>query len=174
MDQPKRDLIFDLDRAMRYHRHRVGHFAFLHRLALFIAILSAMGLLGNYLPVIWGASVVAIVAALDLTFDFRGLTTTHHGLAGRFAQMMARANDAATPEALAEVTREMITTYADEPPTYRALNEYCFNEALRARDGHDRNSERLVIIPWHARLLMNVWRFSGTRFRSRAEAASPA
>lgn len=174
MDQAKRDLIFDLDRSMRYHRHRTGHFEFLHRLAMFTAIASSMGVLADYFSGSIGAIIVAAVAALDLTFDFRGMVKTHHGLAGRFAQLMAKAHAAKDEEALATVNEESIGTYADEPPTYRALNEYCFNEALRARDGHERNSDRLVMIPLHARLVMNLWRFSGTRFRSRAEAASPA
>jgi hypothetical protein len=154
-------LKFAIDKSIRYHQRRRAHYDRIHRMLMFLIILSGSAAFASvtvpFVPSQWFGAVAAVIAALDLVWGFSHRARDHEILVRDFTELAATVNatEISVP-ALAAWTNRRLEIEAKEPPTFWAVEADCYNEAARALDA---DREFLVSIPWMHRRLMNWWRF---------------
>ena len=149
-------LDFGIEKSMRYHQRRRGHYELLHKFIMFLTIICGSAAFAQVLGLseYFGAA-TAFFAAGDLVWGLSHLARDHEILFRRFSDLAIaiRTTVSPTQESYAEWLQKRISIEADEPPIYWALEADCDNEVRRAR-GKD---EKLIQIDWWARLTM-YWR----------------
>lgn len=151
----------DCELSELYHEYREAFLSRSYRLILFVIIASSSVLTTDVINVPFFTSVMlilpAILASLDLVFNFSGTAQKHRFLRFRFAQLAAELQ---TPKLkklqYAEILKDKTKLHAEEPPVYRALLYVCtnLNDAKYKRDG-----QQLHVSWWRCRL-MNFLHFT--------------
>lgn len=149
-------LNFAVEKSMRYHQRRRGHYDFYFKGLLFLAILSGSAAFAE-MPKYF-AAMAAIFPAINLVWGLSHRARDHEILFRRFSELAISIRTAiikksANEELLAEWTQKRIDIETDEPPIYWALEADCDNEVRRAW-GKGRDDE-LVPIDWWCRMTMN-------------------
>ena len=160
------DLLTDCERSKRYHSARLRFYESAHRwILLFIVVCGASSI--TTWTNIYAATLPAIAAAfglVSLVFDLSGKARLHESLYQRFAFLNGRIESVSNPHQkdLDMWLREIHDIYADEPPIYRALHKYCYNQVLEALYEKDTKEYQRYFAPmkWYQHWLMNFIRFS--------------
>ena len=156
-------LNFGIEKSMRYHQRRRGHYEWLHKVIMFLTLLSGSAAFASLLgcPEYFGAA-AAVFAAIDLVWGPSHRARDHEILFRRFSALAIaiRTTVPPTAELHAEWVRKRIDIETDEPPIYWALEADCDNEVRRAW-GKD---QKLVQINRWARLTMYWHRHTESMF----------
>lgn len=157
----------DVERCMVYHAHRRSFFDFLHKLTMLAIIVVSSAVIADFfgsLPTL--GVVVAILAALDMVFDYSVKARDHEFLYRRYAELDADfyARTEIGNDLLLELEGRYRRLVADEPPHYKSLNALCHNEVMIAQ-GQD--TKCLVPLRWWHRWFMHWVRFEGRDFLPR-------
>ena len=154
---------FGVEKSMRYHQRRRGHYEWLHNAIMFLTVISGSAAFAQVLdwPEYFGA-VAAVLAAIDLVWGPSHRARDHEVLFRRFSALAISIRTTASPtaETLAKWVRERIDVETDEPPIYWALEADCDNEVRRAQ-GKDKE---LIQIDWWSRLTMYWYRHAESVF----------
>ncbi|MDP9836649.1 hypothetical protein J2T09_001394 [Neorhizobium huautlense] len=107
----------------------------------------------------------ALIGALQLVFDFSGKARDHQSLQRDYYYLLAEIEEYpnADDERLAVWQAKMTRIAGDEPPTLRALDAKAYNDALSGLGTFE--LEKRIVIPWHHRLLGQVWAFEGYDYK---------
>ena len=139
------DLLFDVRRSVRYHRHRQRFFTRLHVIttagSLFMGASVVASILANHQTLaLYAGAFVAALSAIDLIVGFSNKIRLHSDLARRFINLESEIitlSDAASSN-YDRLYASRLSIEADEPPILRVLDSLCYNEMLRA-EGYDKN-----------------------------------
>lgn len=156
-------LDFAVEKSMRYHQRRRGHYDFVHKFILFLTILSGSAAFGDLfqLSEYFGAA-AALCAAIDLVWGLSHRARDHELLFRRFSELAIaiRSMNEPTDDDLAVWTKKRIEIESDEPPVFCALEADCDNEVRRAKG---RTNELAAIDLW-GRVTMNWLKHSQKAF----------
>ena len=159
-----KDLDFGVEKSMRYHQRRRGHYEVCHKIIMFFTIICGSAAFANFaeLSMYFGAA-AAILPAIDLVCGLSIQAKNHEILFRRFSQLAIsiRTTGSQTEELLAKWIRERINIETDEPPMYCALEADCDNEVRRAL-GKDKKLAHIGLYHW---LTMNYLRHPWTVFK---------
>jgi len=166
-DDDTNDLIFAIQRSVRYHDRRVAHFDVLHKITSVLTILMSgiviLDLAGTesrrWIKVI--AAVAAVLGAFDLVVGYSHRATQHRELKRQFCALERRLVKARTSDEIQEIQADRLLIEADEPPIFRALDAQCHNDILIAK-GYSPIRDRCQFhIPrWYQRWTANWFRWS--------------
>ncbi len=156
LDQRTYDLLFDIQRSVRYHTHRRAFYEAWNRATSFIALVGASSALHLVLSSnnTWaGAMVMALiglVAALDVLIGTAHRANEHTSLAQQFIALEQRfAHGKSLDDATYEkVVNRRLEIEAAEPPVKRLLDFLCDLEVRRAHNNQVQNPS----IPWWRRI----------------------
>jgi hypothetical protein len=149
-DGDTNELLFGIQRSIRYHDRRIAYFDRWHKVTnVFTILLSGVVLLeltGAESPLwvkIW-AAITAVIVAFDLVVGFGHRANEHRDLKRRFCALERRLIQSNSMEDVHSIQVDRSEIEAEEPPIFRALDAMCHNELLTAR-GYSRtdHEERL-------------------------------
>lgn len=161
------NLVWGVDRSVRYHMRREAFFVRWHRLNLFVAMLSSSAsvvALGYkiseevpWIPLV-GAAIAAIASSIDLLVGPLEQSKKHYELRQRFTRLSQQIcrDDHADVHLLTERKCERLDIEREEPPIYRALDLLCHVELLKARG--EAGAEN---VPWYKRYTAHFLRWEG-------------
>jgi hypothetical protein len=138
-----RNLLFDVQRSIRYHDRRVAHFDWLHKVTsittIFVSGVVLLDLIdSNKEPEPVSVKVFAAVAAVfgifDLVYGFSHRANQHRDFKRRFCALERDVTFAKSAETVVAGQLKRMEIDAEEPPIFRALDAMCYNETLIARD----------------------------------------
>jgi hypothetical protein len=166
------NLLFGVQRSIRYHSRRQGFYDFWSTLTNAVSIIGGAGtvaafldnaLLGEewrlYLP-----AIITVVATLNLVWGTVRAARLHSDLARRFSDLEREMVTAQpTADALRSFQSKRVLIEADEPPIKFALDVLCHNELVRAMGI---NQYREVTLP--QRLLAHFLPFANAEFPPKA------
>jgi hypothetical protein len=163
----KSDLYFDALRNALYHSARKAYFDLLNRTLSFVIILAG-GTAAADFGSRWGldfkllAFVAAVVAALQLVFDFGMRARTHEFLQRRYYEMIAKisAKPNTAKKELGEWEAELNRIYSEEPTPMRALDAIAYNAACEALG----RSDKRVKVSWWQSLMRHFLPFQRAEF----------
>lgn len=162
-------LDFAIEKSMRYHQRRRGHYDILHKALLFVTIVSGSAAFGKLLdsPEYFGAA-AAVFAAIDLVWGLSHRARDHELLFRRFSDLAIALRSKSTPteDDIADWTKRRIEIESDEPPIFCALEADCDNEVRRAKD----RAETLAHIDLWSRVTMNWLKHSQRAFAPKTPA----
>lgn len=165
----KFDILFPLEKSIRYHQRRRAYYDSCHRLIMLMIIIAGSASVVDVLKFaqIWLGLLTAALGAIDLVFGLSDKARDHEFLMRRFSGLVARIrrSSSATPTDLLDWQAERIEIEADEPDVYWAVEAICYNEAARA---WDRNPQEVVEVKLAFRLFQNIFRFDPSDFKSKA------
>lgn len=163
-----KELLHHCDRCVRYHNARRAFFDFWNKLILASIVFLNSGAVAilitksntNLVAII--ALIPALLLVINLVYDLANKARIHEFLSRRFhAIEILIDTDQANDDKIMEWRKQMNIIYADEPPTYHALNAVCFNDSTKAL-GYDRKYFHEIV--WWKYFLRNWIRFSATEF----------
>lgn len=131
---------FGVARSLRYHAKRRAFFERCDHLTRAITAIAGFGTVGSVLngfhvAAIVAGSIVGVMTALDLVFDYSRRASVYDGLYRRFADLGVRVAGAVHSDAnyrTFDVERLLIEK--EEPTKLSVLDVLCANEELKARD----------------------------------------
>lgn len=152
------ELLFAVRVSVRYHDRRERFFTAAHRTtaglgALFgsTTVAAMFGTLDNRVGLI-AATVVTVVFVADLVVGFSISAALHRDLKRRFIDLEAAIIDAHTDEQLGAHQKARLTIEKDEPPIYRALEQMCHNDVVRASLNEHEAAPQFVPVSWWQRV----------------------
>jgi hypothetical protein len=150
-----------LVRNARYHEDRERFFARIHRVAMFIVVVSGTATFAfvKAAPVL--AGIITLVGLIDLVFDVSGKARLHASLRRRVYDVLAQSEDGG--RSVEQLREQAVRIYADEPPTMYAVNALAYNAAMLA---FDRPQKYLFKINLYYRLLRNWFSFASVKFKT--------
>jgi hypothetical protein len=160
--------LFGIQRSIRYHDRRVGHFDRLHKLTNICTILISgvviLELTGAKSPewIKWFAAGAALLGAFDLVVGYSHRANQHRELKRRFCGLERRMVQAKTEPDLESIVMERSEIEAEEPPVLRALDGLCHNEMCAAKGWSKQKPEECVHfrkIPWYSQLTAHWFRW---------------
>jgi hypothetical protein len=147
-----------------YHEDRERFFAWLHRSAMFLVVLSgtaALSPLKGHFPIALPA-ITTLLGLLDLVFDLSGKARLHATLRRQVYAVLADVGH----ETLPDLERKLTLIYADEPPCMYAVNAVAYNRAMTS---YGRPQEFLLQVGWKSTFLRHLWPFTPSSFRANDE-----
>jgi hypothetical protein len=166
------DLLFEVDKSLRYHQRRRAHFERWHRWSML-----AIALLGSAAVAKWENSIAlldipanailglltAMIGALDLVYAPAIRAGEHERLHRRFTELAIAIKRCVQPTELdlSKWEAERLIIEADEPPIFWAVDADCFNETARLLG---QTKEPFNIVGWWRRPLKHFIRFEGQNF----------
>jgi hypothetical protein len=149
-----------------YHDDREKFLARINRLIMFvIVIFGASALTPIREKYSWIPAITAIAGLANLVFDIDGSARVHSSLRQRLYNILA---DTEVSSDLAQLERQLILVYADEPPVMYAVNAVAYNNAMLS---YGRPTKELIQIGFLAKLFRHwIW-FSANSFRTYSEAS---
>ena len=164
---------FNVLRNALYHTARRLRFERLTRwfnLAVILLGASAMSDAFGYfgIPAFASGAAVAVIATLQLVFDFAGSARDHRQLQREYYELLADIEATVDPDAelCARWYSRMIRISGEEPPVMRAVDAKAYNDAISALEWDD---DQRLYIPLARRLLKNVLSFEGHSYRKLCE-----
>ena len=161
------DLSFAIEKSMRYHQRRRGHYETCHRWIMFGVIVGPAVVALLNVPVGIVITVPAVLGALDLVWAPSHRARDHEMLFRAFSELAIKVRSETEDPQYDEWVEKRIRIEADEPPIYTALEADCDNEVRRAW-GKDK---QLVHIGSYHRLTMNLCRYPATHYDPRPQKA---
>lgn len=161
-----RELRFHVDKSLRYHQRRRGHYERLHRWTMLGVIVAGSAAFAEQAPKVFGA-LAALLGAFDLVFGYSHRARDHDQLHRRFVELSIKAR-AATPgdeATIKTLIAERERLEADEPPIFWLLEADCDNETTVAW-GLERKNGLVPLTRWQ-RFTMNMRRADGLHLPSR-------
>lgn len=160
------DILFPLEKSIRYHQRRCAFYGEWHRWLMFIIIVAGSTAATDVFPQLQKvlALLTAALGAMDLVFGLSDKARDHEVLMRKFASLVSqiRRRDSPTQSDIDAWQAERVEIEADEPATYWALEAICYNEVA---DAFDRNPADRVRIPWYYQISKNYVHFDPTRFK---------
>jgi hypothetical protein len=162
---------FECIKNAAYHDDRERHFTRLHKLIMFVVVLSGTAAFGAIVGKegAWASFFALLSTAAgvaDLVFDLDGRARLHATLKRRCYDLLARAN---LGEDLRAINAAVTRMYADEPPTMHAVNSVAFNAAVDALGRPP--GQKYVLKPWQIGL-RHWWPFRANEFPTTEKTAS--
>lgn len=164
---------FNVLRNALYHTARRLRFERLNRwfnLAIILLGATAMSdVLGRMgVPAFVVGAAVAVLATLQLVFDFGGSARDHRQLQREYYDLLADIEASVEPDATqcALWYSRMIRIAGEEPPVMRAVDAKAYNDAIGAME---MDQEQRLHIPLVHRLLQNWVSFEGYTYRKLCE-----
>ena len=154
-------LDFGVEKSKRYHQRRRGFYDSLHKIIMFLVIVSGSAAFAE-LSLNFAAGAV-VLAAIDLVWSPALLARKHEMLFRDFSDLAIDIR-AKTPNdrAYKALDKKRLVLEKDEPPVYKALEAHCDNEVRRA---WGRDSELVEIGCW-SWLTMYVLRHDKVVYKS--------
>ncbi len=139
-----RELLFDVQRSVRYHDRRQGFYQSVQNLTLFWAFIASTGTVAavgaEYLQALplWvqliPSALSSLFIGLTLVFRVGAKATLHETLKRRFIDLeitLQKGRSTPTEDFLASATETRLLIEAGEPQTLRVLDTLCHNDMLR-------------------------------------------
>lgn len=149
------ELTCDIQRSIRYHRAREAFFQWYANAFTFLMLVSGSGVVlsllasaPSWISLALGATVAA-VQALELVVQISSKARLHNSLASEFMaleRVMVRSTEM-DDSRLAEISSDVLTIEAREPPIKRYLDLICHNQVARSLGSDD--IERLTFWQRH-------------------------
>jgi hypothetical protein len=162
------EFLIDCLRNARYHEDRERFFARIHKIAMFIVVVSGTATFAWVRAAPYFAGVITLAGLMDLVFDVSGKARLHASLRRRIFDILAQSED--STRSVESLREQAVRVYADEPPCMQAVNHIAYNGAMeflhRPRAYHYK-------IEWYHRFLRHVWPFASTEFKTYGELAKP-
>lgn len=144
------ELLFHVDRSIRYNDRRSSFWGWLDRMTNAINLIFSSGVLlallkNNTDMSAMSAALVTVMTATSLVWGFGRMEMRHHSLASRYRDIEAdmRSSEPSEDE-LRLAIRARLAAEKDEPPAKMVLNDMCHNETVIALG---RSEAYLVEIP---------------------------
>jgi hypothetical protein len=137
----KYDLLFDVQRSIRYHNKRRAFFDSLNTVSNVCAVGFGSGTVFSLLQSAdsqWLtaslAAGVTLVSTVNLVIGSNRMARTHHDLARKFTDLerKIRAVHEETPDLVSTWWNERLSIESEEPPVKRVLDSMCYNEMIKA------------------------------------------
>ena len=144
-------LDFGVEKSKRYHQRRRGFYDTLHKILMFLIIVSGSAAFAELS--LDFAAVAAVLAALELVLTPALLARKHEMLFRDFSDLAIDIR-AKTPNerSYRVLDQRRLVLEKDEPPVYHALEAHCDNEVRRAWE----RDRELIEIGWWSWLTMYV------------------
>ena len=169
MSKEYRNILFDLQRSVRYHDQRKSFFEFLHRITNVLTILMA----GNVIYTLalppsvsppWWFTTISLIAvflsACDLVIGYASKSNLHFKLRDRFSDLELDVREKGLQSFdLNTVRRLRVEIEKDEPPVYCALDAMCYNEVVRATFKKSEYKDYLIDIKFRHRLTRHLFQW---------------
>lgn len=155
LENSKKDLLFDINRSIRYNSKRCKFFEYLDRFVNFIGLIfssSAIYVITKeyQLVAILLGAVVTITSSLALVIGFSNKARDHRDFINGFSQLQTLLLTSELSEKLInDVTAKMRELDSKEPAVLIVLEQICYNEQLIA-EGFPK--EKCSKISWYQRL----------------------
>ena len=162
LDEKVKKLNFSVELSMRYHQRRRGFCEWSHNVIMFSIIILGSATFSE-LAQEWHQYFVFLATSLamfDLVWKPSHRSRDHELLFRRFSDLAADLRtQSLSDDNYAKWKKARILIEADEPAVYWTLAEDCHNEVIRLTG----KPFKLLDIPLHRRLTMNVFRHAGAR-----------
>lgn len=157
------DLRFGVEKSIRYHQRRRGHYEFWNRATKLGVILAGSAAVGSIHPKVAGG-IAAVLGALSLVFDLGNKARDHHDLCRRFSNLLAEVlgKDRPSVQDFDAWRKQRLQIEADEPPVYWVVEAECYNEILYA---WGRPRERSLYVSLWRRMMKHFCRFESAEFK---------
>ena len=144
IDERYKDLLFGVQRSVRYHTRRRAFFEHLHSFVLFIGVVGGSASVGALLAnlsdewSVWAllpGIFVTLFSTIDLVVRTGEKSCRHAGLSRRFIELeqaMQAGRSTYTKDILTEWEGERLKVEADEVHILRILDLMCHNELAQA------------------------------------------
>ncbi len=154
---------FTCIRNATYHEDRASHFAFMHRVFMFLVVAVGTASIGASISHenFWataGTAVAVLAGLFDLLWNVDGMARLHSGLRSRCYDLLARLEAGESP---ATIRTELLRIVGEEPPAMYAVDAIAFNRAVDAM-GRDQG-QKYQLKDWQV-FLRNCWRFRPNQF----------
>lgn len=155
LENSKRDLLFDINRSIRYNAKRCKFFECLNRFVNFIGVVFSSSIIYaitqeyQLAATLFGV-VVTVSSSLALVIGFGDKARDHRDFINDFSQLQTLLLTSELSEKLInDVTAKMCELDSKEPAVLIVLEQICYNEQLIA-EGFPK--ERCSKISWYQRL----------------------
>ena len=165
----RESLRITLVRNAHYHEDRERFFARLHRLTMFVVVLSSTASFAFVNTTPWLAGVITIAGLVDLVFDVSGKARLHASLRRRIYDVLAQSEDESRP--VVTLREQAVRIYADEPPCMHAVNAIAYNAAMLA---FNRPEKYLFVVPWFYRFTRHWISYATVKFKTHEEVEAVA
>ena len=110
-------------------------------------------------------TIITLIGALQLVFDFSGRARTHEILQRRYYDLLGSIEECVDPDAevRTKIMGQIARISGEEPPIYRALEALTYNEATDALYGKDAAHERCTV-KWCQSITRNHLHWNGADF----------
>lgn len=151
-------------RNAHYHEDRERFFARIHRVAMFIVVVSGTATFAWARAIPYLAAIITLTGLIDLVFDVSGKARLHASLRRRIYDVLAQTEDVSRSDA--QLKEQAVRIYADEPPCMHAVNAMAYNAAMLA---FDRPHKYLFKIDPFYRVMRHWFAFASTKFKTYEE-----
>jgi hypothetical protein len=162
-------LRISLVRNAHYHEDRERFFARMHRVAMFIVVVSGTASFAWVKGTPYLAAIITLTGLIDLVFDVSGKARLHASLRRRIYDVLAQTEDES--RSVPQLKEQAVRIYADEPPCMHAVNAMAYNAAMLS---FDRPRKYLFKIDPIYRILRHWFSFSSTQFKTYEELEAAA
>lgn len=150
---------------MHYHAGREAYLDASHRWLMFFVIIFGASAVVDVFPGIHWLKVAlsaaaAVMGALDLTFDLSGRARNHAVMKRRYSDLLSSCLRDANE--IKRANASLMELAGEEEPPYHALIAVCYNMAETQVYNDD---VQHLHVPWHHKMLKNIWRFEGANYR---------
>lgn len=156
------DLLFDIQRSIRYHQRRRGFYDRLDKtsnmLSLIFGSAAIFGVLQEKYKVvaIVASGVVTVVSSINLVVGSAQRGRDHTDFMRKYVELEKSMLSGATEERLLKIKEARLSIEAEEPPVMRVLDMICHRELMRAM-GYSR--QELPKIGWFQSFVSQVFDF---------------
>ncbi len=156
------DLLFDIQRSIRYHQRRRGFYDRLDKtsnmLSLIFGSAAIFGVLQEKYKVvaIVASGVVTVVSSINLVVGSAQRGRDHTDFMRKYVELEKSMLAGATEERLLKIKEARLSIEGEEPPVMRVLDMICHRELMRAM-GYSR--QELPKIGWFQSFVSQVFDF---------------
>lgn len=149
------ELLFGVQRSVRYHDRRIRFFERLHSLTAGLTAFLGTGAFSVLVSestkyrgaATYAIAAVALLGVFDLVIGYSRRAREHNSIRNRFIELEAGITRDSNDELLSEYQARRLIIETDEPPKLHALDAMCHFELLRAKDlATDQHVKKLR--PW--------------------------
>jgi len=160
-ENKERELLFRIEKSVRYHDHRKRFFELIHNWITFLVALSGTATfvtlvaeMGPRVP-LFLAFAVTVFSLGDLIVKSPDKIRLYDDLKRRFIALEKKIILLKEPDTdfQNKLNADILNIEADEPPNLRTLTAICHNETLQAK-GYDKGYFKKI--GWHKKFLRHV------------------
>lgn len=158
----KNEIVFKIEKSIRYHCSRKRFFIYLHNWTTFLATISGTATFAAVLAQtpqaiqLILASMTAIFSMADLIISSPAKAREYDDIARRFFALEKRMLQLKGTDLndLTQIEIDILDIESDEPPILRTLNAICHNEAIQALG---LNQNAMVPVGCFQRICRHIW-----------------